>query len=70
MITKDMTILDIVDKFPETIDIFQAYDKKNSTCICCNSLFETLENTASKHNLDLGELLSELNKVIKSKKST
>lgn len=68
MVTKYMTILDIVDKFPETIDLFQAYDKKYSTCICCTSLFETLEKTALKHDLDLSELLAELNKVLKSKK--
>lgn len=64
MVTKDMTILDIVDKYPETIEVFQTYDKKHSTCICCNSLFETLEKTASIHNLDLAKLLSELNKVL------
>ncbi|WP_418790857.1 DUF1858 domain-containing protein [Phosphitispora sp. TUW77] len=64
MITKDMTILDIVNKYPETIDVFQAYDKTYSTCICCTSLFETLENTASMHKLDLVKLLSDLNKTL------
>ena len=64
MITKDMTILDIVDKYSETIDVFQAYDKTHLTCICFTSLFETLENTASMHNLDLVKLLSDLNKTL------
>ncbi|PLX99713.1 MAG: hypothetical protein C0622_10045 [Desulfuromonas sp.] len=60
-IKADMMILDIVDKFPGTEEILKAYDAEVGECICCCMLFETLETTAQKYELDLERLLNELN---------
>lgn len=65
MINKNITILDLVNKYPETIPIFSMYDEEFSICICCNSLFDTLENAASKNSLNLEKLLADINKVLK-----
>lgn len=64
MVTKNMIILDLVNKHPETIPVLSDYDRKFSTCICCSSLFDTLEKAAKKHRLNLEKLLADLNKVL------
>ncbi len=66
MVNKNITILDLVNKHPETIPVFTEYDQKFSTCICCNSLFDTLQTAAIKNNLDLENLLADINKVLKT----
>ena len=65
-ITADMTILDIVSAYPLTEKIFKAYDERVGECICCQMLFETVETTAQRYDLDLKELLSELNTASKT----
>ncbi len=61
-ISPDMTVLDIVSEYKETIDIFKSYDEQAGECICCESLFEPLEKMAAKYGIDLDELLTALNK--------
>lgn len=68
MVTKNMVILDLVNKHPETIPVLSDYDRKFSTCICCSSLFETLEKAAKKHRLNLEKLLADLNEVLSTNK--
>lgn len=68
MVSKNMTVLDLVNKHPETIPVFTKYDQKFSTCICCNSLFDTLENAAVKNSLNLEKLLADINRVLKGTK--
>ncbi|HWI54727.1 MAG TPA: hypothetical protein VNT57_03475 [Desulfobacteria bacterium] len=68
MIDKNITLLDLVNKYPETIPVLTEYDQKFSTCICCNSLFDTLESAAYKNSLELNEFLADLNKVLSNKK--
>lgn len=65
MVNKNITILDLVNKHPETVPVFTEYDQKFSTCICCNSLFDTLETAAFKNSLNLEKLLADINKVLK-----
>ena len=60
---KNMKILDILNKFPETIKVFREYDRKYSTCICCTSLLDTVEKAALKNRVDLKKLLNDLQKV-------
>lgn len=59
-ITRDMTVLDALSRYSETEAVFRRYDALAGECICCRALFDTLENMASKYNLDLEELMSNL----------
>ena len=60
-ITADMTLLDIVEKYPSAKNVFEKYDIKAGECILCYSLFDTLEDVIRKYQLDGKRLLSELN---------
>lgn len=66
MFMRNMTILDILNKFPETIPVFREYDRKYSTCLCCNSMFDTVEMAAAKNRVDLKTLLTDLENALKS----
>jgi hypothetical protein len=59
-ITPDMTVLDVVSTYRETEDVFRRYDNQAGECVCCNALFETLQDVAAKYGLNLQELLAEL----------
>lgn len=65
MITKDMTMQDIVDTYPEVIPILLEY---GLGCIGCGlSSVETLEEGVMVHGLDIDELnniLKDCNEVI------
>ncbi len=60
-ISAEMTVLDIVSTFPESEAIFRSYDQQVGECICCQSLFETVQQVAEKYQLDLADLLTKLN---------
>ena len=62
-ISPDMTVLNIVSNNRETIGIFRGYDEEAGECICCESLFETLDKVAEKYGIDLNNLLNDLNAV-------
>ncbi|NIA08592.1 MAG: hypothetical protein GWP10_02165 [Nitrospiraceae bacterium] len=64
-IRPEMTVLDIIYRHRETEDVFKKYNEQAGTCICCNALFDTLEDVAKKYNLDLEGLLSDLRAVTK-----
>ena len=61
LITPEMILLDIVEKYADSKDIFQKYDAAAGECILCYNLFEPLKNIIFKYNLDAEKLLSELN---------
>ena len=63
-ISADMTVLDIVSEYPETEAVFRSYDERVGECICCQRLFETVQQVAEKYNLDLAELLEKLNSAV------
>jgi len=61
-ITKEMSILDIVQQYPETIEVFA---RNGLGCIgCAAARFENLEAGARVHGLDPDVLVEELNKAI------
>ena len=61
-ITSDMSINDVVEKYPETIDIFMKY---GLSCIGCPfAMMESIEQGAKSHGINIKELLKDLNKVI------
>lgn len=61
-----MTVLDIVSRFRSTEKIFKQWDKKVNECICCNSLFDSLQTVATKYDFDLKNLISELETAVKN----
>jgi len=64
-ITSDMSINDVVEKYPETIDIFMKY---GLSCIGCPfAMMESIEQGAKSHGINIKELLKDLNKVIDGK---
>jgi len=61
-IDKDMTFKEILEAYPEAIEIF---DKYNMGCLSCTgAINETLEQGAISHGLNVDMLLNELNELI------
>jgi hybrid cluster-associated redox disulfide protein len=62
MIHKNMSIEDIVKKYPETILIFEKY---GLGCVGCQAaLFENIEQGAEVHGIDVDTLIKDLNNAI------
>jgi hypothetical protein len=59
-IRPEMTVLDVVYKYRQTEAVFKQYDQQAGECICCQALFESLQDVAARYNLDLEELLTDL----------
>lgn len=61
-ITKDMGILDVVQQYPETIEVF---GQLGFGCLgCAAARFENLEAGAKVHGFDPDELVEKLNAAI------
>ena len=64
MITKEMTIAEILSRYPETLPVFES---RGLDCYDCQiAEFEQLEHGASVHKIDIGGLIAELNGQIRS----
>ncbi len=63
-ITAAMTLLDIVSIYPETEVVFKTYDEQVGECLCCQRLFETVEQIGERYKLDLAEILEKLNATV------
>ncbi len=62
MISRDMTIGEIVRRYPQTLAVFERY---GLTCFECQIAdYEALEHGAGVHHVDVESLLRELNSVI------
>ena len=62
-ITKDMKIEEVIKKYPETTEVFAKY---GFHCIgCFAASFESIEQGAEAHGIDVNELIEDLNKAIK-----
>ncbi len=59
MITKEMTINQILRTYPETLPVFQRYGLDCHDCQIAD--FEQLEHGATVHNVDIDSLVKELN---------
>jgi hybrid cluster-associated redox disulfide protein len=58
-ITKDMLILEVIQKYPETLDIFMDH---GIGCIGCRAAeYETLEQGISLHGIDVDKFVELLN---------
>ncbi len=61
-ITKDMNIIEIVQKYPQSLEVFAKY---GLGCIgCAAARFENLEAGAKVHGFDPDEMVAEINKAI------
>jgi hybrid cluster-associated redox disulfide protein len=61
-VTKDMNILEIVQKHPESIEVFQKY---GLGCVgCAAARFENLEAGAKVHGFDVDQIVKDINALI------
>jgi len=62
MIDKNMSIDDVVKKYPETVRVFEQH---GLGCIGCHAaLFEKIEQGAEIHRIDVSALINDLNKAV------
>ena len=65
MITKDTGIIEAVQTHPEILQVFAEY---GLGCVgCMAARFETLEQGAAAHGIDIEALVADLNKAIADK---
>lgn len=65
-ITKNITIEDVISKYPKTTAVFFKY---GFHCIGCpGAKYENLEQGARMHGVDIDKLINELNEAIKNEK--
>ncbi len=58
-ITKDMTIEEVVQRFPETVQVFSQF---GVGCLGCSAAhYDNIEQGAAFHGLDADDLVKELN---------
>ncbi|WP_299976657.1 hypothetical protein [Desulfobacula sp.] len=60
LINPEMTVLDVVAAYKETLPVFKKYDLLAGECICCKSLFETIHSVSAIYGFDLKRLLDDL----------
>lgn len=61
-VTKEMSILDIVQQYPQSLEVFAKY---GLGCIgCAAARFENLEAGAKVHGFDPDEMVAEINALI------
>lgn len=61
-VTKEMSIIDVVRSYPESLEVFARF---GLGCIgCAAAKFENLEAGAKVHGIDPDELVAEINRVI------
>ncbi|MEM0467411.1 MAG: DUF1858 domain-containing protein [Candidatus Thermoplasmatota archaeon] len=61
-ITEDMTIREVIDKYPEVAMVFMKY---NIGCIgCIAASFEKVKDIATVHQIDIQKLIKDLNAAV------
>ncbi|MGI6066648.1 MAG: DUF1858 domain-containing protein [Bacillota bacterium] len=64
-INKDMGIMEVVAKWPDTAEVFM---KHGMGCLgCAAARFENIEQGASAHGMDVDALIKDLNKAVEGK---
>ena len=64
MITKDMTIMEVIQNHPEAVDVLQSLNLGCLGCIAASG--ESLEQGLTAHGLNVKEVLEKLNKAAKN----
>jgi hybrid cluster-associated redox disulfide protein len=63
MITKEMSIMEVVEKYPQTAAVFQNH---GMGCLgCAAAHFENIDQGATAHGINIAALITDLNKVAK-----
>ncbi len=62
MVTKDMVISEVIQKFPQTIFVLQGLGIGCVGCIAASS--ETLEQGLGAHGVDIDEVVKKMNNAI------
>lgn len=61
-VTKEMSIIDVVQSYPQSLDVFARH---GLGCIgCAAARFENLEAGAKVHGIDPDQLVNEINEAI------
>ena len=64
-ITKKSNIFETIQKYPETVGVFQ---KQGFHCVgCVLAKYEDIEQGAAAHGIDVDKLIKELNNAISKK---
>jgi len=64
-ITKDMSITEVVNKYPETVPVFMEH---GMGCLgCAAARFENIEQGAMAHGIDVDKLIEDLNRAVQGK---
>jgi len=63
-ITKDMPIQQVVEKFPQTIQVFMMHGLGCVGCAIAN--FENIEQGAAAHGIDVDKLIEDLNDAVEN----
>lgn len=58
-ITKEMGIMEVVQKYPQTVPVFQEFGMGCLGCVAAR--FETIEQGAGAHGIDIDRLMEALN---------
>lgn len=62
MITKDMSITEVVSKYPQTAKVFMEH---GMGCLgCAAAQFENIEQGARAHGVDVDDLVKALNETV------
>ena len=62
-VTKEMSIVDVVNKHPQTAAVFAAH---GMGCLGCSAArFENIEQGANAHGIDINILVRDLNDAVK-----
>lgn len=62
LINEQMNILEVVQLYPETVDVFRHY---GMSCLGCSAAkFESIKQGAAAHGIDIHALTADFNKVI------
>lgn len=66
MINKDMTIMEVIQNYPETVPVLQSYNLGCLGCIAASG--ESLEQGLSAHGIDVNDAVEKMNKALKKDK--
>lgn len=62
MLTKEMTIQDVVSQYPSSVQVFI---KHGMPCVgCMAARYENIEQGASAHGIEIDKLMEDLNKCV------
>lgn len=65
MSMRQATLLEIVERYPETEDVFRTYDSVLGKCVLCHHLFDTIDILEKEYLINLDDLVEKLECIIK-----